>query len=397
MSTHTHFLHGGHVGSLWKQTIAGVGVAALTVLAIYEAVLRWHNGGVSEGLMMLALFAGPAVTYALAYFWCVPEALGGSSSDSQRTLHQCWVDFGLLGSFFASVVILLSYARTIYMNWSYVSLPRAVCLVFVAAWIIPSCVMASEHYLSQAIPVRVTGVSSGWRALVRRMMRCLGAWPVKALGPSSATLFGGVLILMSLALLVDGSIFGSEHTGYQILTDTDSTSWGAYSSPIWPMAQEVILPGLAVADRVWYGLSLLVALFALAGVATRRFEKVLPGTRILTAFAGIVALLELTGMATSLVADLIGKWVVVPWLACWAIPIAVWTAKAKAGTDGDPVRIAILVFYLPVFMIAIAFMVFFSYFAIGYGAFLLGMLMLWWGLLQTSDDLMHRKGTASAV
>ena len=44
MSTHTRFLHGGHVGSLWKQTIAGVGVAALTVLAIDEAVLKWHNG-----------------------------------------------------------------------------------------------------------------------------------------------------------------------------------------------------------------------------------------------------------------------------------------------------------------------------------------------------------------
>src|SRR5215468_9391556 len=26
-----------------------------------------------------------------------------------------------------------------------------------------------------------------------------------------------------------------------------------------------------------------------------------------------------------------------------------------------------------------------------------GMLMLWWGLLQSSDDLMRRKGTASAV
>ena len=26
---------------------------------------------------MLGLFAGPAVTYAPAYFWCVPEALGG--------------------------------------------------------------------------------------------------------------------------------------------------------------------------------------------------------------------------------------------------------------------------------------------------------------------------------
>lgn len=397
MSTHTHFLHGGQVGSLRKQTIAGVGVAALTVLAIYQAVLKWHNSEVSDGLMMLGLFAGPAVTYALAYFWCVPEALGGISSDTHRTLHQRWIDFGLLGSFFAAVVILLSYARVIYMNWFYVSLPRAVCLVVVAAWIIPSCVMASERYLNHAIAAGVTGVSSGWRAFVRRIMRGLGAWPVKALGPSSATLLGGVLILMSLALLVDGSIFGSEYTGYQILTNTDSASWGAYSSPIWPMTHEVTLPALAVADRVLYGLSLLVALFAIAGVAARRFEKVLPGTRILTAFAGIVALLELTGMATSLVGEFIGKWVVVPWLACWAIPIAIWTAKAKRGTEGDALRIAILVFYLPVFMIAIAFLVFFSYFAIGYGAFLLGMLLLWWGLVQSSDDLMHKKGTASAV
>jgi len=181
-------------------------------------------------------------------------------------------------------VILLAYARAIYMNWFYVSLPRAVCLVVVAAWIIPTCVMASERYLSQAIPIGVTGVFSGWRAFVRRMMRGLGAWPVKALGPSSATLLGGGLIWMSLALVVDGGIFGSEHTGYQVLTNTDNTSWGVYSSPIWAMAQDLKLPALAVADRVLYGLSLLVALFAVAGVAARRFGKALPGTRILAAF-----------------------------------------------------------------------------------------------------------------
>lgn len=206
------------------------------------------------------------------------------SSDLHRTLHQRWVDFGLLGSFFAAVVILLAYARAIYMNWFYVSLPRAVCLVVVAAWIIPTCVMASERYLSQAIPIGVTGVFSGWRAFVRRMMRGLGAWPVKALGPSSATLLGGGLIWMSLALVVDGGIFGSEHTGYQVLTNTDNTSWGVYSSPIWAMAQDLKLPAPAVADRVLYGLSLLVALFAVAGVAARRFGKALPGTRILAAF-----------------------------------------------------------------------------------------------------------------
>ena len=60
-------------------------------------------------------------------------------------------------------------------------------------------------------------------------------------------------------------------------------------------------------------------------------------------------------------------------------------------------RIAILVFYLPIFMIAFALAVFFSYFAIGYGAFLLGMLILWWGLVQSSDGLMPRKDTEAAA
>jgi hypothetical protein len=255
--------------------------------------------------------------------------------------------------------------------------------------------MATDRYLNGVLPAGNKETCSGWRAFVRRTMQSLGAWPVRWLGPSSATLLGGALMLLSLALVVDGDIFGSEHRGYEVLLNAVSSSWGAYSSPIWPMGPARDIRALTAACQWLYGLSLLVALFAMVGVGAERLGKILPGKKILAVFAGTVALLEVTETAPIPLVDSLGKWVVVAWIACWAIPIGIWIAKSKS--EGDPARMAILVFYLPFFMIGFALSVLFSYFAFGHGAFLLGMLMLWWGLVQSNQTLTRRNASGTTA
>ena len=48
---------------------------------------------------------------------------------------------------------------------------------------------------------------------------------------------------------------------------------------------------------------------------------------------------------------------------------------------------------LPLFFNSFAFLVFASYFALGFGSFVVGTLLIWWGLVRTSHDIEVRQNS----
>ena len=105
MGTHTHSLHHGPVGNVWKVWLAEIGVVVLACLGVYHAVYLWRQNEIDLGLLALGCSAGVATVYAFGYLWCLPEVLGGMTHDQTRNLRQRWSNFALLSTFIGILVI----------------------------------------------------------------------------------------------------------------------------------------------------------------------------------------------------------------------------------------------------------------------------------------------------
>src|SRR5690348_9543383 len=167
MSTHVHPIHHGHVATAWRHWLVELIVLALAITGFYFGITNFIKGDVDLGLMVLGWFLGPAIIYAFGYLWCLPDTLHEIHLDESRTMHQRWSDFVLLASFIATLVIVGTYFRAIWANYSYVSLPVAVALVIVGCWLLAACAVASEKYLSWNMPDADARTLSGWRPRVR--------------------------------------------------------------------------------------------------------------------------------------------------------------------------------------------------------------------------------------
>jgi len=389
MGAHTDLLHHGHIGPPWRQFLAGTGIVILAGLGLYYAISSWHHGEISAGLMALGFFVGTALIYAFGYFRCLPDVLGGVAFDVGRNLRQRWSDFALLSTFIGLLIINAAYIRAIWQNFSYVELTRAVAFLVICSWILPASVVASEMYLGWTMPGVEIPRGRDWRARVRQGVRTWGNWMVKLVGSRRALAIGGVLALLSLILAVDAEIFGPNYTGYQIITGREA----------WPTVTGLDTPRLAVllagGYRTVYELGLLVAVFALGGAVLGRWGDTLRRNRILAVLAGTIALLEITNVAVCLGLQVceVGKWALALWVPTWVIPVAIWLVRAP-GNRGtwDHTRLAVMVFYLPIFLLGFAFLVVFAYFGAGFGAFIVGMLLVWWGLVQSGQEVTQKTG-----
>ncbi|MGC2196856.1 MAG: hypothetical protein WA628_19435 [Terriglobales bacterium] len=385
MGAHVHLVHDRRVGHLLGPYLAGIGIVILSALGLYNTLSSWLEGHIAAGLLALGFLVGPACVYAFGYFWCMPDVLGGTAHDASRNLLQRWTDFALLSAFIALLVTGAIYVRVIWLNFSYVELARAVAIVLACLWMPAVCVLASEKYLGWTMPTGDMRSRTGWRARVRRAMRVWASWPVKLLGSQTSCAIGGVLSLLSLILVVDHEIFGPSFRGYQIIAGGKTSAWAFDFVPgDWPTVHNLNMPFLADAHRAVYVLALLVAALVLASVLPGRWGSILRGNRILTVLAATIALLEVTDVALSFGYELFGKWAVAAWLIGLAVPVALWLRAAHgARDDWDRTRVAILVFYLPIFLLCFAYLVLFAYFGAGFGAFIAGSLLVWWGLVQS--------------
>jgi hypothetical protein len=364
-----------NVAHAWKLWIAAAAIAALTIVGVYMTITLWRRDGADGGLLMLGAFVGPAITAAFGYFWCLPETLGGVSRDEQRTLLQKWSDYALLGSFIGILVAEGAYLRVILEVLHDISLPRAIAILAVCPWVLAACVAASKEYLSWAIPGAAGGSRAGWRARVRAAVEGCGNWLVRPLTTKFALVMGGALVLLSLILAVSGDIFGPDFKGYEVV-EGEKSYFGFHFVLGWT-------------QRGSYLLGILLALLALSGVLARGAGRRIRGSAMLAALAGILALFEVTRLAVT-------TWqghhtpvvLTVLWLTTWAVPVVIWLMSRRRNKGGwNHTRVAIMVFYLPLFLLWLGFLPFVTYLAIGYGAFMAGILFMWWGFLQGGREI----------
>lgn len=391
MGAHTHLLHHRHFSNTWRIWLAELGVVILAVLGLYCAISEWLHGDVEGGLIALGWLAGTATIYAFGYLWCLPDVLGGIAPDQSRTLRQRWSDFALLSTFIAILVIAAAYVRVIWVNYSDVRLAFALALVLASCWLLPACVVASEKYLGWTMPCSEGKGGVGWRAGVRGATRNWGNWLINALGVTRAVVIGALLALMSLIVVVRGEIFGPDYKGYEIVA----------GSGAWPivegMGQSAVVVMLVQVHRGFYVLGLVVAALALAGLVPGRLVRIIP-SRILAVLAGAIALFEITNVAVAsggvyeLFLTGVWTWVIPVVILTWAVPPIVWLMGIRNSQDNwDHTRLSVMVFYLPIFFQGFAFSVFLTYFSPGFGSFLVGMLLVWWGLVQRQREIASRQ------
>lgn len=376
-----HVPRAGHekVVHAWKLWIAAAGIVTLTVIGFYLGITRWQSD-TQDALMLFGCFVGPAIAAAFGYLWCLPEVLGGVCRDQERTVLQEWSDYALLCSFIGILLVEGSYLRVIWMA-------RAIAILILCPWILTACVVASKEYLSWTISSSASRSRTGWRNRARSGMEWWGNRLVRLLSTNVALVVGGVLVLASLVLVESGAIFGTEYKGYEIAAgaSTRVSFWDLAGS----LRPRVLV--LLWAHQGTYLLGILLAVLALIAVVAHRSGRRIPGNRIFAALAGILSLQEVTSLAVTWRREDTGTPLFVLWLILWAVPIVIWLMSKRSDVESwSRTRVAIMVLYLPVFLLWLGFLPFVTYLGIGYGAFVAGMLLMWWGFLQGGREIAER-------
>jgi hypothetical protein len=378
MGTHIQLMHHGHFGTAWRIWLAEVAIVVLGCFGLFFTVSSFLQGEFELGLMALGCLTGSAIIYAFGYLRCLPDVLGGINRDDTRDLKQRWLDFALLTTFIAILVIVCAYIRAIWENRSYISVAGAVALVVACCWVLPACVVASDKYLSWTMANSEIRSSSGWRARVRQATATWGNWLVKLGGKKPVLAAGGALALLSLFLSL-GDVWLTNSAGYKVVAGRSN----------WPIPTLGEVPNLGVIMiqvlRGVYLLGLVVAAVALLGLVPGKLARIIQNSRILAILAAAIALLHISNATLAFDEN---KSQFVLWILIWALPITLWLRGARGGGENwDRIRIALMVFYLPIFLIGIALMVTFTYLTPGFGSFVVGMLLVWWGLVQCRHEI----------
>jgi hypothetical protein len=235
-------------------------------------------------------------------------------------------------------------------------------------------VVASEQYLGWTMPRGEGKGSQGWRGRARHAIWMCGNCLVRLLAVKPALVIGGALALASLILTFGDGWFLSEVRGYSIATGRDAWPLGGYLDASKHDALLAQWCGLA------YRLGLFVTIFALAAVVPGRIGRMVRSSRVLATLAGAVVLLQVIDITLTFNMDTYRPGFAI---LIWAIPIAIWLRGSRSGQENwGRTRLAVMMFCLPIFLLGFAFSVFFTYIAPGFGAFVLGMLLVWWGLVR---------------
>lgn len=381
------------VQSLLRRFFAVACILALVGIGVYGAWLARPD--VRNILTYLAATLTPATAYTFGYFRCLPGALGAVRITQERTPWQQWSDFARLSAFVAICLAL---------TWVFV-LPktlssghrgdgiRVLLGVFLVTSLMAGCVVASEEYLAGTMARGAAMGGSGWRASARRLVGRWGAGLVKPLRAKRSLSLGSGLALASLILdtTVQFGCNGSiPHRGYEIVSGRAA----------WVTAESVNAAALRVivaqAGRWAYVLGLVISVATLAAVLAGSAGDALRRSRPLMVGMG--------GLGLFFICDYTFAWArfvgeIVPegptfaiWMVLWLLPVALWLGRAR----GDPrrwehTRLAVMILYLPIFFASFYWLVFLAPYAPGYISFVVAMLLLWWGLVQSQWEVSGRE------
>lgn len=383
MRTKNGVLNQKHPVFNWRQALAALGILLLAVIGWLKMYRTWREGYPGLFLLGLGCFWGPAATYFFGYFWCLPDVLGKTTDFSQRPLLHRWRDFARLSTFCAILIIFGAYINIIRINLSYVDPVRALPCLLIPPLAFAVSVEASVKYLGLEFPVaeQATTTNVGWRARVRCMIGALAERLVALATVERSFWIGGTLILSSLFLDMTGNVLFSGDNGYRVIVGRQS--WLTFHTE-WPLVFGKCFLAL---HQAIYALGLLLAIVAPFATLPGRSARAVRESRFLCSLAAIVAMAEVTDVALTLwssdSSDSTVVWSQVMWLVLSLIPSGLWVwTSGFTGENRNLSRLAICIFYLPIFMLCCAFLIFNAYTAPGFGCFVVGSLLVWWGFVQ---------------
>ncbi len=367
---------GVHVGSLLGRAFAAACICTLAGLGVWGA---WRvRDEVRAALLALGVTLGPAVVFAMGYFRCLPEIWGASATRDTRTPWRRWSDYARLSAAFAIALMWAGWALY-YPTASHgdifarsLSWEEMLAEALISTSLLLGVIVVSEDYLARSMPRGEASAGQGWRGKARWVAGGWGGAIGRALSPKPSLALGAVLVLMGTFPLV-GEMF-SRH--FEWITAEETHLYGLPARVLGEIARVVCL--LAI------GVSLLGLISVLAG---KRGESI-GRSRSLVALSGILALF--------LICDFTFGWIrfyseVVPAkllfgvsMIVWLLPVVLWLWRARTGGERwNSTRLAILTLYLPIFFFTVSFLIPTIQIVPSYVLNLAGLLLLWWGFLQS--------------
>lgn len=375
--------------SLWRRSVAAASISVLIGYGIYEIwrIRPWPE--VTAVLIILGVTLGPAIAYAFGYFRCLPEVLGGSGAGQNRTLGQRWSDFARLSIAIAIAITWLAWATVIPQlnnNWEAAEMVAGLLGV---TCVLLAAVVASEQYLARTTERHEAPAGKGWREAVRRPVGRWGAALIRVLGTKGSLVAGSALMLLSLSIPMSDNLFGfsGDDKGFEALHGA------AYP---WITQKYSELPGplnvIVNQGGLWtYRLVLALTVTALASIVAGRVGDKLRRSRGMGILAGTLALYGISDFtfAWLRVLPLRPEWLQFgAWIGAWIVPSALWVWRARGDKlQRSYTRLAVMVFYLPIFFVGLSLLVFMASFSPGYYCFVIGMFLLWWGFVQSQWEV----------
>ena len=393
---HSH----SHCGARLAQVALAAYLVGILGTAIYMVVTGWRTTTTSTwAAECLLLFVMPAVVYQMGFFHFVPELLGRKSNAAvARPEGARWSSLLVAAQWIFGPLALLFWVMDFGRSEMLSAGSVGVYLV-TAFWIFVAAVVC-------AAVRRYVGLPSAQAE--KATILHPADWLIRRLKPDIAIPVGSVLILTSLGLYSSLGSWGGGRYGYEVLTG--SAPW--ITSRHLPSDYEVGKQVLFWVGRSFYVLGIsLAAVTAFLWMRGRAhmsyFRRLAPRLGSLTTLAVLIALFVISDLFFGFLVldERIPARAVhaihVFRVAYWLVPVALWNLRRFLPVLQDrwvQWQGAFIVLYLPLVLANSAVLTLLTMFqAFGYLAFLLGLLLLWWGFVQLPAQSAIQEGEVAAA
>ena len=338
----------------------------------------------------------PAATYALAYFFFVPDLLGGAVhiGGSFRRRWLTWLQWAGVMAMTAGVT---AYGVQLRISRGSFFTNFQLAAVLLLAYLAGAVGVALWRYGALFLPTgeeRPSGLAV--RFPLAKFFKIIGLparWLISILKPPRAIFSGSALVLVSVLLVtsLDYGCGSHSYRGYDLLAGNGSwlTAQNIDSHPVQFTVVRYSGWAFYAAGIAMAMIGLLVTVRLLSGYTVRR--KFLRALALITA---VVSVFTFTDLAFFWGTALDYAWWSIYWLLPLAADIYLHFRRARAPDRLPPSLFipGVTVLLLPLLFLAFGTLMAFNivFDVPGYAAFFVGILLLLWGYAQLSSSVLRR-------